>query len=912
MAERTRSLDNSPPDAVPTAPQRSEPAEVPVVIGDCLDRYTVRTRLGAGGMGEVFAAHDAELDRMVALKVIKPGVAGSSPASRARFQREAQAMARLSHPNVVSVFDVGQAGGRVFVAMELVQGPTLAEWMTERRHSWREVVAVFLQAGRGLEAAHAAGIVHRDFKPSNVILGERARVADFGLARAVDAADEEIALPAAPGPLEGSVTRTGQAVGTPAYMAPEQGAAGPTSPLSDQYAFAVSLHEALFGVRPGEPLPPRKVPAHLRALVARALSVRPEDRFPSMRELLAQLERDPARSRRRWLLGLGAMGLLAGSFWLARGAARRASCDGLDRPMTAAWNRAKADALRARFAQSGAGYAAVAADRVIAALDDYAARWNASRTQACTQARDGVQSQEMLDRRMRCMDQRLVEVSTLADELVQADAAMIRNAGAAVDHLQPLGDCDDPRETPRPAGAQVRADIDAAEALVARASALQALDQPERGLPLAKQAVEIGTRTGWAPLEARALFLRASCESHTRDYPAALASFEQAADAAAKAKDDAVVAEALAGRFFVLGEPLGKPAEALASRRFVEIALERAGQPPRARAHWLHNLAVILLGQEKTDDALAAEEEAVALWRKIVRPDHADLIDSLETEGNILIFKGEFDRAEQLLQEVLKHKIEARGPEHVDVSSTLDNLAVLEAQRGNLPAAIVKWERAAEIQRAAGGLTAGTAFNLGLAKLDLGQWHAAEADLTVALGVAERDTPGSRWVALTSDALGATLTALGDYGRASAMLERAIELSRQSGTPSEDALAHATRLALARGDRAAARARLAEAKKAAHEPKALLLLAEAELARKESGCRAARAGYQAAIALAKKEPERAVETDATVGWAQCQLELGAAGEAAAALEPLVKWLDQVHADVEAAAPAKAALARAKR
>src|SRR5689334_6242503 len=133
MAERTRSLDDSAPDASAKAPAKNaEPSESPLAIGDCLDRYTVRSRLGAGGMGEVFAAHDAELDRMVALKVIKPNLAGSSPAARARFQREAQAMARLSHPNVVSVFDVGWAGGRVFVAMELVQGPTLAEWMADR------------------------------------------------------------------------------------------------------------------------------------------------------------------------------------------------------------------------------------------------------------------------------------------------------------------------------------------------------------------------------------------------------------------------------------------------------------------------------------------------------------------------------------------------------------------------------------------------------------------------------------------------------------------------------------------------------------------------------------------------------------------------------------------------------------
>ena len=863
-------------------------------------------------MGEVFAAHDAELDRMVAIKVIRPGLAGSSPASRARFQREAQAMARLSHPNVVSVFDVGQAGGRVFVAMELVQGPTLAAWMAEGAHPWREVVRVFLQAGRGLEAAHAAGIVHRDFKPANVILGERVRVADFGLARAVDAAEEELPLPGpVPTPLEGSVTRTGQAVGTPAYMAPEQGAAAPASPLSDQYAFAVSLHEALAGARPGE-TPQRAVPAHLRAILSRALAVRPEDRYPSMRELLAELERDPARTRRRWLAVTGGIGLIAASFWLARGAARRASCEGLDAPVAAAWNRARADALRQHFASSGVADAAIAAEHVIAVLDDYATRWTLNRSRACTQARDGVESQDMLDRRMRCLDQRLVEVRTVVDELTTADAAMVRQAGAAIDRLHPLTDCDDPREAPRPAGAKVRADIAEAEALVARAWALEALDQSERALPLANQAVEIGERTKWPPVLARALLVRAGCETHVRDDKASLASYEQAATIGAQAKDDTVVADALAGRFFVLGEPLGKPAEALAMRRFVELALERAGKPPRSNALWLHNLAVILLGQEKIDEALAAEEEAVATWRKILPPGHAYLMQSLETEGNILIFKNEFDRSEKLLREVLEHKLASLGPNHIEVSATLDNLAVLAAQRGNLPAAIEQWERALEIQRTAGHFTNGTAYNLGLAKFAVGRWRAAEGDLTMALGIAERAADGStRWVALTTDALGATLTALGEYDRARVMLDRAIEASRASGTPAEDPLAHASRLALLRGDRATAKARLAEAKKAAHDQKSLLALTEADLARAESGCRVARASYELALQLAKKEPEKSVENEATIHLAQCQIELGAAGEAVTALTPLVKWLDGVHADAEAIAPARSALERAR-
>jgi tetratricopeptide (TPR) repeat protein len=914
MAEGTKSLDESASEALPAAAAAPSTEEPPVSVGDCLDRYTVREHIGAGGMGEVFAAHDAELDRLVALKVIKPGLAGASPAARARFRREAQAMARLNHPNVVSVFDVGEVGRRVFVAMELVRGPTMAAWLADRTRSWREIVAVFLQAGRGLEAAHAAGIVHRDFKPSNVILGDRVRVADFGLARAVDAAEEEVPSSSSPcqTPLQGTVTHTGHTVGTPPYMAPEQGAA-PASPLSDQYSFAVALHEALFGARPGEPAPARKVPARLRAIVARGLAERPEDRYPSMRDLLADLERDPARTRRRWLSAVGAVGLSVASIWFARSAARGPSCEGLAAPLAAAWNKSKADAVRARFTASGLGYAAVAADRVIEGLDAYAARWTSSRTNACTQARAGVQSQELLDRRMRCLDQRLVEVTTVIGELVSATPATIRSAGAAVDTLHPLEDCDDPHESvARPVGDKVRADIVQAESILSRAWALQALDQPERALPLARQASEIAVRTQWAPLQARALVLRGECENRTRDYQHALETFDQAAKVGAQGKEDAVVVDALAGRFFILGEKLGKMDEALAGRKYIELALERAGQPPRSRAIWLHNLAVVLLEQEHFDDALTAESEAVSIWRKIVSAGHVYLLDSLETEGNIQTYRHEFDRAEALLKEVLSAKIAARGPEHVTVARTILNLGEVEAERGNVAKAIELWERTREIQQAAGAVELPTQVNLGLGKLLACRWRAAADDLATALAMAEREAPGkTRWVGICADGLGTVLAARGELDRAAPLLDRAIEALRESGGGSVvGPLVHASRLALVRGDRATAKARLEEAEKAAPADNPMIALARADLARAETGCRGARAGYERAVSLAKKQFAKDVESDATPGLAECQLELGAPAAAVSTLEPHVKWLADMHADPEAAAPAQFALARA--
>jgi serine/threonine protein kinase len=223
-------------------------------------RFEIRERLGRGGLGVVYAAFDPELDRVVALKLMRPD--RSTGDDRERMLREARAMARLAHPNVVPVYEVGYDDGRVFLAMERVPGRSARAWLATRR-SWREIVRVFVQAGRGLAAAHAAKLVHRDFKPDNVLVGDdgRARVADFGMA-----GDD--------------------AGGTPAYMSPEQRAGGSVGPAADQYAFAVSLREALAG---------HDAPARIATTLDRALAERPEDRWPTLTDLLDVLENPPQR-----------------------------------------------------------------------------------------------------------------------------------------------------------------------------------------------------------------------------------------------------------------------------------------------------------------------------------------------------------------------------------------------------------------------------------------------------------------------------------------------------------------------------------------------------------------------------------------------------------------------------------------
>jgi serine/threonine protein kinase len=283
--------------------------------GDLVGRYRILRIIGVGGMGVVYAGEDPELGRRIALKLIRTDLVTTSGIElRTRLHHEARAMARISHPNVVVVHDIGTIGRHLFVAMEYVHGKTLREWLASKNHGWAEILDTFLAAGNGLAAAHAVGLVHRDFKPENVLCGEdgRVRVTDFGLARGGPQASE---LASSPRPIEltdpegppVTMTRTGQLLGTPAYMAPEQLLGSAADARSDQFSFSVALFEALYKVRPfpakdvrelaskiasGQvPAAPSDtdVPTGLHVVLARALRSNPLDRFPSMQALLGEL-----------------------------------------------------------------------------------------------------------------------------------------------------------------------------------------------------------------------------------------------------------------------------------------------------------------------------------------------------------------------------------------------------------------------------------------------------------------------------------------------------------------------------------------------------------------------------------------------------------------------------------------------
>jgi tetratricopeptide (TPR) repeat protein len=446
-------------DAVRTVRDRPVSQEQ-IAPGTMVGRYVVERAIGAGGMGVVSLARDPELRRAVVIKLVRPDFGEGRDDLEARLRREAQAMAQLSHPNVVQIFDLGRHGDRVFLAMEFVPGQTLDSWLIEKARPIPEILAMFRLAGAGLDAAHRSGLVHRDFKPSNVLVTTDGvpKVTDFGLARSVAAPGASTSLPRATG-LHSVLTQANAVMGTPAYMPPEQAAGLPVDERGDQYAFALALLDALLGqpptarrVRPGDglgdALADAGIEARLRTALVRALALEPEARFPAMADLLRELAA-PKRER-RWPLAL-ALALAGGAIAVTVVLATRSESAGCVAKAPARWATGRGDAV-AKLAALDQPFASWAAKRTAGAVDAAVARLGTDEVARC---QGGTIDTACLKRRMAALDRVLA-----GDDAVRA-----------------LERCDEPdpaiaRELATLEGELPAATHERARAIAARATAL--------------------------------------------------------------------------------------------------------------------------------------------------------------------------------------------------------------------------------------------------------------------------------------------------------------------------------------------------------------------------------------------------------------------------------------------------------
>ncbi|KIG16358.1 serine/threonine protein kinase [Enhygromyxa salina] len=512
--------------------------EAPVVqIGP----HRLIRRLGSGGMGEVFLAHDDQLDRPLAVKLVHAKLSHDDRFAE-RMRREGRALAKLTHPNVVHVYEVGEHEGRLFLAMEYIEGGTLGAWIRERSPDWKQVLEAYLRAGEGLVAAHAAGLTHRDFKPDNVLRGDDGRicVADFGLAR-VSANPSDPALQRsleisvesgeAPATLDDRLSVSGAVMGTPIYMPLEQLRGEPVDARSDQFSFCVALYEGLWGARPhvannlrarelalveDRPAVPRRgvAPSWVWPIVRRGLARDPAQRWPDMRSLLDQLQRAPLRRRARRRAVVAVTVALGGAWIGAGGLSERAPelCTIDDAHLAGVWDEASRLALRRALEGSPSSA------RVVNSLDVWTSSWLAEQAASCQATRiEGTQSEQMLDRRTVCFARQLGQVRALVEVLSAADAQVVARAGQALAELPDLGACSiaalDVGSEPVVDAAH-RAELEAGYESLARARVDLDVGRPDHATALARTAKTAGEALGHAPLalEAKALLARITIE----------------------------------------------------------------------------------------------------------------------------------------------------------------------------------------------------------------------------------------------------------------------------------------------------------------------------------------------------------------------------------------------------------------
>ena len=682
-----------------------------------IDRFVVLRRLGAGGLGIIYEAYDPFLDRRVALKLVRPSASASSGQVDAMgsLLREAQAMAQLSHRNVLPVHDAGEHEGSVFLVLELVQGDDLAAYLRGRKLPWREVMGLYLQAGRGLAAAHAAGLVHRDFKPSNVMVGAdgRVQVMDFGLALPLG----ELAATASSKTPGGSVEAPppNAAAGTPAYMAPEQLRGEFVDARSDIFSFCVSLYEGLFGVRPfkardkderlqeiaeGKLDLPKSavVPGWVLRILRRGLSERARDRFTSMEALLAQLEHGLKR-RRRWLWATASvltLGLGAAAFSRSPPA-----CEDAGERLKALWNDETRREITARFEASEMPYAADSWSRVSASLDAHGRAWAEVQNENCRATKvEERQSVDLMHRRYACLERDWSEYRSLVVALRDANETTVEGAIGAATSLRDPAACDadmsvvEEGSLPPP---KLLEQVESARRQLTQSRTLRRLGEVEKALALTAELARSESVRAYPPLAVETSLEAARGQIDEGEPDAGAKALESLLVQAEAAGHVQALAEALVELTYVRGVLLAHWEEGLVWGKVAEAAVLRAGDLPELNVGLHLMLGRIMVEMGHPERAGPELERAFEISLSHFGEGHPQTTKVLSGLATAAKARGELPRALELREEILERTIATYGRDHPESALASLNLGATLSTMSRHEEALLHHERALDI-----------------------------------------------------------------------------------------------------------------------------------------------------------------------------------------------------------------------
>ncbi len=753
---------------------QADPIDVPTPI---LERYEVGAVLGRGGLGIVYDAWDPELARHVAIKVIK-GRARDKPAYD-RFIREAQALAQLSHPNVVQVFDVGRydEGRGVFLVMERLEGKTLKQWLRAEARGWRSIVETFVAAGRGLGAAHAAQVVHRDFKPDNVMITDdgAVKVLDFGLAvtheqwsAGPSGSSSNMSMSASHSGNSASarLTQTGTVLGTPRYMAPEQHLGEPVAPATDQFAFCVALLSALRGVRtiftaPSlEDMAKLKIdgeldrapsddttPAWLQAAVLRGLKPDASDRWPSMDALIQALQ---PRARRRWLQAGVAAAVIGTSVGVALLPGVTPD-DGTDCEASAArlqqvFAVPRLDAMRSSLAQLPSAAASETQQTLDRWVTDSTEQWNAAYTLTCQTHHDGGLDDQTFDRQMSCLravaqawDRGLERMAGNPDDVGDRLASGLARAPSAQTCTQTAIS---ELSRPVPADAATRARVEAARGMLADVRGAVRDDDIERAEASLEAATLEAETIGFDPLRAEVHYARAEFILHRGDYAAARSHYDQAVAMAQSAGDDEMAARACSRATFLVAAQIQDAVDARKRLTLTKALLERAGNPPDLVLEVSQSEFAVLESEANFEAAERVCMQALEGYPRDTAGQRLDVSTLLMNAGVAALRRGDPNTGVPRLREALELREGVVGRNHVTVGNSLMNIGHALQSQSKYEQSFVAYTRSYEILRDHPGanhfIVAQVLSGMGLVHKHRGEYEPALTRTAAALSLLQR------------------------------------------------------------------------------------------------------------------------------------------------------------------------------